>query len=151
MRSPDNREHPARRATVIALFLLWAFLLFAVYLTYQVSAVLALLLLATLITQFWPILHEWLDDVIVSGRLRPYEPGTTPGCHPGGNPINLADMVGREGVAISVLRPSGQVQIRAVRYDAVAEGGYLEAGTAVRVMDVKQGSLVVRAQLPSSS
>ena len=63
MRSPDNREHPARRATVIALFLLWAFLLFAVYLTYQVSAVLALLLLATLITQFWPILHELVTDL----------------------------------------------------------------------------------------
>jgi YD repeat-containing protein len=91
--------------------------------------------------------NPWASDTVTYAY---HEPGTIPGCHPGGNPINLADMVGREGVAISVLRPSGQVQIRAVRYDAVAEGGYLEAGTAVRVMDVKQGSLVVRAQLPSS-
>jgi membrane-bound ClpP family serine protease len=147
MRSPDNREPPERRGTAIALVLLWAFLLFTVYVTYQASAVLALLL-AALITQFWPILHELVTDL--PRMIAPARPGTSHPQH-GSDPRGSAALVNRTDVAATLLCPSGYVEIDGIRYDAVAEGGYLEAGTAVRVMDVKQGSLVVRTHLPSSS
>jgi len=135
------------RRTTIAFVLLWAFLLFAVYVTYKASAVLALLL-AALITQFWPILHELVTELprmIVPARTETSH--SQHGPEPGGS----AALVNRSGVAATVLCPSGYVEIDGSRYDAVAEGAYLEAGTAVRVMDAKQGSLIVRAQLPSSS
>lgn len=56
----------------------------------------------------------------------------------------LHNMLHKQGVAITSLRPSGQVEIEAERYDAMAESGLLDAGTAVKVIEISGNILVVR-------
>jgi membrane-bound serine protease (ClpP class) len=56
----------------------------------------------------------------------------------------LNALVNQTGIAITVLRPSGQVEIASERYDAMAEGGMIEGGEAIRVVDVSGNTLVVR-------
>ena len=50
---------------------------------------------------------------------------------------------GRTGVATSVLRPSGRVTIDGEPFDAVSSEGFIEAGTAVRVIAHQGESIVV--------
>lgn len=56
--------------------------------------------------------------------------------------------IGKEGEALTDLRPSGTVIVQdeggPLRLDCIAEGGYIEAGEAVRVTSSNGPSLVVR-------
>ncbi len=52
--------------------------------------------------------------------------------------------VGATGVAISDLRPAGKVRLAERRWDAVSEGGFVKAGTPVRVVAWRAGTPVVR-------
>ncbi len=54
------------------------------------------------------------------------------------------DLVGREGVALTDLRPSGTVLIGEERVDAVSESEWIEDGTAVRVVTSEGYRHVVR-------
>lgn len=54
-------------------------------------------------------------------------------------------MLGKEGVAHSVLRPAGVAIIDGNYVDVVTEGTFYEAGTKVRVVEVQGGRVVVRA------
>ncbi|MBA2407287.1 MAG: nodulation protein NfeD [Chitinophagales bacterium] len=56
----------------------------------------------------------------------------------------LNALVNQTGIAITVLRPAGQVEIASERYDAMAEGGMIVSGEAIRVVDVSGNTLVVR-------
>ena len=55
-----------------------------------------------------------------------------------------ADLVGREGVAATDLRPAGTIIIGDERIDAVAESGFVSAGAAVRVVRAEGYRHVVR-------
>lgn len=55
-----------------------------------------------------------------------------------------AELLGREGVAITQLRPAGAARIDGHRQDVVTEGGLIEAGTALRVIGVEGMRVVVR-------
>ena len=52
-------------------------------------------------------------------------------------------LVGVDGVATTILRPAGKVEIKGRQYDAVAQIGYIEKGTTVTVVGYVNGSLVV--------
>ena len=54
-----------------------------------------------------------------------------------------ASLVGKTGVATTLLRPSGKVEIDGEAYDAVATVGYVEKGTAVKVTGYENGTLLV--------
>jgi membrane-bound serine protease (ClpP class) len=54
------------------------------------------------------------------------------------------DLVGREGVALTDLRPAGTVLVGEERVDAVAESGWVEDGTDVKVVSSEGYRLVVR-------
>jgi len=56
----------------------------------------------------------------------------------------LRSMIGKHGVTLSVMLPSGRVRIDDRLYDAMSEGLPIEAGETVTVIDVRGGSLVVR-------
>lgn len=56
----------------------------------------------------------------------------------------LRDYIGREGITLTDLRPSGTVRIDEKRLDAVTEGKYLEKESTVIVTAVLGGQLVVR-------
>lgn len=55
----------------------------------------------------------------------------------------IKNMVGAEGIAITTLRPAGKVQIGNDWFDAIAEYGYIEKGTRVRVSKDEAGQLYV--------
>ena len=54
-------------------------------------------------------------------------------------------LLGLEGVAATDMRPSGVVEIEGVRHDAIAMGGIVDRGTAVRVSKVGGLTIEVRA------
>lgn len=55
----------------------------------------------------------------------------------------LTDLIGKEGIAYTVLRPSGKVTIEGELYDAVSESGYIEKGTSVRVVRFENAQVYV--------
>lgn len=55
----------------------------------------------------------------------------------------LESMVGKEGVAATVLRPSGKVMIDGDYYDGVSESGFIEKGSAVKVIRYENAQVYV--------
>lgn len=55
-----------------------------------------------------------------------------------------SDLMGKEGVAFSVLRPSGRVEIDGDIYDAYTRGEYVEKGEKITVISQEGTSLRVR-------
>ena len=60
--------------------------------------------------------------------------------------INLDNLLGKEGVTITPLRPSGLVEVEQSRYDVVSEGSFVAAGNRVKVIRVEGSRVVVRIQ-----
>ncbi|MBI3829020.1 MAG: hypothetical protein HY291_05870 [Planctomycetes bacterium] len=56
----------------------------------------------------------------------------------------ISELVGKEGVAESVLRPAGKVRLDGHSYDASTEGEWVEAGRKVKVLEVRGSALRVR-------
>ena len=57
-----------------------------------------------------------------------------------------APQPGEAGVAESALRPSGRARIGGEQMDVVTEGGYVDEGTRVRVVEVRGNVIVVRPE-----
>ena len=55
-------------------------------------------------------------------------------------------LLGRSGIAATQLRPSGAVQFGDRRVDVVTAGGFVEAGTPVRVVEVRGNRIVVEPE-----
>ncbi|MDR2839924.1 MAG: nodulation protein NfeD [Paludibacter sp.] len=61
-----------------------------------------------------------------------------------GVPMETANVVGKTGVAYTVLRLSGKVQIDDEVYDAFSEDGFIEKGTPVKVLRYETGQIYVK-------
>jgi membrane-bound serine protease (ClpP class) len=61
------------------------------------------------------------------------------------------DLVGREGVALTDLRPSGTALFGEERVDAVSESEWIEEGTDIRVVTSEGYRVVVRPLLPKGT
>lgn len=59
---------------------------------------------------------------------------------------NLDALVGQEGVAVSPLRPCGEVDFNGIRLEAASEGAFIPKGTKVAVIRAEKGKLTVRAK-----
>ncbi len=57
--------------------------------------------------------------------------------------VKYAGMIGKEGIAHSVLRPAGKVMVEGDIYDATALTGYIEKGVKVKVVKYETGQLFV--------
>ncbi|MDR1103175.1 MAG: nodulation protein NfeD [Tannerella sp.] len=55
----------------------------------------------------------------------------------------LSGLVGREGTAVTVLRPSGKVMIEDEWYDGVSESGFIEKGASIRVVRFENAQVYV--------
>ena len=55
------------------------------------------------------------------------------------------ELIGQEGIAMTILRPSGRIEIDDEVYDAYTRGEYIEAGEKVKVISQEGTSLKVRA------
>lgn len=58
--------------------------------------------------------------------------------------IDYSHLVGKEGSAFTTLRPAGTAVIDGQHLDVVSEGQYIEAGTAIVILSVNGGRIVVR-------
>ncbi|HEY8401416.1 MAG TPA: NfeD family protein [Cytophagaceae bacterium] len=58
--------------------------------------------------------------------------------------IYTSDMLGKRGIAHTVLRPSGKVLIEGKIYDAFSRGDFIEKDTEVEVIEITTGSLKVK-------
>lgn len=65
-----------------------------------------------------------------------------------GGPQAYVSLLGKRGVAATVLHPAGVAQIDTQRVDVVSEGGYIEAGTPIEVIADEEYRRVVRAVGP---
>ncbi|SHJ46501.1 membrane-bound serine protease (ClpP class) [Geosporobacter subterraneus DSM 17957] len=57
--------------------------------------------------------------------------------------ITREDLLGAEGVAATLLRPSGTVEINGIKYDVTADGAFIEQGAKVKVIKVEGRRIVV--------
>lgn len=57
---------------------------------------------------------------------------------------DLKALAGKEGVALSTLRPAGIARIDGQRVDVVADGSWIDAGRAIRVVQVEGPRVMVR-------
>lgn len=55
------------------------------------------------------------------------------------------ELLNEEGIALTPLRPSGTALLRGKRTDVVTEGGFVEKGTPVRVVQIEGNRVVVRS------
>lgn len=55
-----------------------------------------------------------------------------------------AKLQGREGTALTAMRPSGVIEVDGERHDAIARGGLVEKGSRVRVVGVNGLTIEVR-------
>ncbi len=60
-------------------------------------------------------------------------------------PADFRHLVGKQGMAITPLRPAGTCVIDGQRYDVVSDGGFVTAHTKVEVVHVEGTRVVVRA------
>ena len=51
--------------------------------------------------------------------------------------------IGEEGITISTLRPIGKAEFRDTVYEVSTLGNYLEPGTQVRIIQIKQNKIIV--------
>lgn len=58
--------------------------------------------------------------------------------------INRIDLLGKEGNALTILRPAGTIIINNERIDVVSEGGFIEQNALVKVIKVEGARIVVR-------
>lgn len=63
---------------------------------------------------------------------------------PGDTSQKKSDLLGKEGVTITPLRPSGIAVIDGKRFDVVTEGGFIANNTKVRVTQIEGYRIVVR-------
>ena len=56
----------------------------------------------------------------------------------------LKSMVGKEGTALSVLRPSGTADFDGIKLDVVTEGEYIPSGSKIKIIQVSGPRIVVR-------
>lgn len=59
-------------------------------------------------------------------------------------------LIGKEGVVLTDLRPIGVIELDGVRYDALAETRFVQAGSAVRVVAVDGMQIKVRPVIPTA-
>ena len=57
---------------------------------------------------------------------------------------DLQFFVGKEGVAVTILRPAGTADFDGIKLDVVSEGQFLPAQTKVKIMRVEGRRIVVR-------
>ena len=59
------------------------------------------------------------------------------------NPKADDKLVGKEGVTLTILAPSGKVEIEGKTYTASAQDGYLQKGVSIRVLRTETFKLIV--------
>jgi membrane-bound ClpP family serine protease len=60
--------------------------------------------------------------------------------------LNLDEFVGKSGVAVTALRPAGEIELNGVRFESASDGKLIEKGARVNVVKVSNNRLIVREE-----
>ena len=60
------------------------------------------------------------------------------------NESDLEYLVGRRGIAITDLRPSGKCKIEDIEFDVRAENGYIKKGSQVRISRIHENTIMIK-------
>lgn len=103
-----------------------------------------LVLIASPIVFYWAI--KLYPTTTVGKRVLLTPPGQAGGTA-GFNDesARLEQMVGQQGTAMSLLRPSGSIEIAGRRIDAISESDIIQPGTPVEVIKVSGLKVIVKA------
>jgi len=55
----------------------------------------------------------------------------------------IDELIGKEGVVITTLRPAGTIEIEGKRYDALSLGEFIEKDEKIKVIKVEGGKIIV--------
>jgi len=58
-------------------------------------------------------------------------------------PLDISGFLGKEGKAVTILRPQGEVDFNGVRVDVTSDGPMIERGALVKVVETKMNKIVV--------
>lgn len=58
--------------------------------------------------------------------------------------VNRSELVGKEGIAVTPLRPSGAAEFEGERLDVVSEGAFIDVGSPIKIIKVEGSRHVVR-------
>ena len=114
----------------------------------QFVGTIAVTILATILAvRFFPglpVVRRWARMQIAglsAGSVA--APASAPGPVPG-------DLRGAAGTALTDLRPAGRATLEGLAIDVTSEGGFVERGTAVRVVRIEGNRVFVRPDAPSA-
>ena len=60
------------------------------------------------------------------------------------------DLLNKEGIALSILRPAGIAKIDGKRVDVVADGSWIESGKSIKVTRVEGVRILVKEIAPAT-
>ena len=93
----------------------------------------------TLVIAFKIFPHTWVGKRLILKQSEVSEEGFT-----SSSVDQYTAILGKEGLTISMLRPSGMVRVGDSKYSVVTEGDLIEENTRVKVIAVEGNRIVVR-------
>ena len=118
----------------------------AVYYAFTISATVGfsvLVLALVAVPTYLVVLVRWLPKTSLGkGLFLKRAPSGAAGGTP--DATGLSELIGKEGVVETVLRPGGKIVLAGRRIDAQAESGVIEKGERVRVVGIHMGNAIVR-------
>lgn len=119
----------------------------AIFINPTMAAYLAILLIAFFGLAIYYFIKVLPDSKRAGSLFLHFKEDTSTGYH--SSDSKLATLLGKEGVAVSDLRPSGVAEIEDDRIDVVTDGGYIDAGTPIKVIEIEGNRVVVDAIGPA--
>ncbi|MFO1006325.1 MAG: NfeD family protein [Planctomycetaceae bacterium] len=104
------------------------------------TAVVGMVITAFALARFLPQIPLFNDMILAP-------PGADSAAAPRLKPelvVGTADLVGKSGIALTLLRPSGKAEIDGQLIDVISEGGFIPEGSPVQVVECSGKRVVVR-------
>lgn len=121
-------------------------LVLAVFLTADTiieGAVLTLIILALLGVMLAVVLRLFVKGTIVSPIILKEEQNKDKGYISSGD---LQYLLGKKGIAVTDLRPSGVGDFEGIQFDVISNGSYISKGAKIVIYKVQGSKLVVKSQ-----
>ena len=129
---------------ILSVAALLAGILLAFYHSGPETGLLFLAFTAVAVPTALALAFRWWPKTPMGRRLLPDLPSSEEVLPDSPQRRTLRQLVGKYGIAKSVMLPSGAVEIDGQTFDALSEGMPIEAGQRVRVIEVRGNRVVVR-------
>ena len=99
--------------------------------------VIVIVILAVMLTMVMVILKRVKSPIVLDEKLQ-NEHGFL-------NASDLEYLVGKEGTAVTDLKPGGKCRIEGIEFDVRSEGNFLEKGTKVKISRIHEKTIMVQS------